>query len=127
MYLMPAIVFPSLAIVQRLSHHVNVDLLYRRFPPTMQRIASAISLVGSGSVLSMIGVLAGRRAWTALVNNEVVSGPIAWPVWIGSALLAFGAFLFVLRAIAGLIALTHGQVIAPGSGDSERIDPDGGA
>jgi TRAP-type C4-dicarboxylate transport system permease small subunit len=122
MYLMPAIVFPSLAIVQRLSHHVNVDILYRRFSPAMQRLAGAISLLASGTVLSLIGYLASRRAWIALLNDEVVSGPISWPVWIGPALLAFGAFLFVLRTLAGLIGIAHGQVIAPGSGDSERAD-----
>ena len=123
MYFMPAIVFLSLAIVQRQSHHVNVDLLYLRFPPGMQRFAGALSLVGSGCVMSLIAFLAGRRAWTALANDEVVSGPIAWPVWIGPALLAFGAGLFVLRAIAGLAETVAGRTIAPGAGECEHAEP----
>ena len=123
MYLMPAIVFLSLAIVQRQSHHVNVDLLYCRFSLGIQRLAGAISLIGSGCVLSLIAFLAARRAWTALIGDEVVSGPIAWPVWIGPALLAFGAGLFVLRAIAGLAEIAAGRTIMPGAGETEHAEP----
>ncbi len=119
MYLMPAIVFPSLAYVQRRSHHVNVDLLYRRLPPAGKRAATALSLVASGGVMAIIGGLAAMRAETAWVDEEVVSGPIAWPVWIGHALLAFGAALFVLRTVAGLVETARGRVIAPGTGESE--------
>jgi TRAP-type C4-dicarboxylate transport system permease small subunit len=122
MYMLPAIVFLPLALVQRQSHHINVDLLYRSFSPAKQRLAAAFSLTGSALVMAAIAWFAATKAWIALANNEVVSGPIPWPVWIGPALLAFGSALYVLRALAGLIQAAAGRVLDPGAGTSERGD-----
>src|SRR5690606_15266114 len=55
MYLLPAIVFLPIAMVQRHSHHVNVDIVYLRLSPTRQRLAAALSLVCAGGAFSIIG------------------------------------------------------------------------
>lgn len=109
MYLLPAVVFLPMAWVQKHRHHVNVDILYRRFPPRWQRLATVLSLVVCGAVVAAIAALAAGKAWTSLTRGEVVSGPIAWPAWIGSALLALGGFVFVLRALVDLAATLAGH------------------
>ena len=119
MYLLPAIVFLPVALVQRNAHHVNVDILYLRLSPGRQRLAAALSLLCAGGVFSIIGILAGIKGWTSVAADEVVSGPIAWPVWVGPALLAAGTALFLLRCIAGLLAIAAGATPSPGSGTSE--------
>ena len=123
MYLLPAVVFPPLAMVQQQGHHINVDLFCRNFRPTLKRAAATISLVGAGLVMTAIGWLAAGKAAIAWQENEVVSGPIAWPVWIGPAILAFGAALFVLRVALALIAVSRGEIPSQfDSGNSEAID-----
>ncbi len=119
MYLLPAIVFLPVALVQRQGHHVNVDIVYLRMSPGRQRLASAVSLVCAGGVLAIIGSLAAAKAWLSFAADEIVSGPIPWPVWIGPALLAAGAALFLIRCIAGLLAIAHGATLSPGSGSSD--------
>lgn len=119
MYLLPAIVFLPLALVQRNAHHVNVDILYLRFSAGGQRLASAASLTGAAIVIAIIGVLAARRAWTSFIGDEVISGPVPWPVWVGPALLALGAGIFVLRATGGLLFIATGGSLAPGQGNSD--------
>lgn len=113
MYLMPAAVFLMLALVQRNAHHVNVDIFYRLLPRALQRAASVIAFLCSGTVMAIVATLAAARAWTAIANDEVVSGPIEWPVWIGPALLAAGAALFALRCLTDTVRTVGGHDLPP--------------
>lgn len=122
MYLMPAIIFSSMAIVQRRRHHVNVNLLYLRLSVPVQRVADMISVIGSGGVLALVAFFSGRRAWTAYVNHEVVSGLFEWPTWIGPALLTLGSILFIFRVIVDLVAIAGGLTLHSSSGQSDHIN-----
>jgi TRAP-type C4-dicarboxylate transport system permease small subunit len=125
MYLMPGAVFLMLALVQRNAHHVNVDIFYRLLPQPLQRAASLVAFLCSGIVMAIVAILAAMRAWTAIVNDEVVSGPIEWPVWIGPSLLAVGAALFVLRCLAGIVETARGRALPPAVPEDDPLAQDG--
>lgn len=122
MYLLPAIVFLPLAVVQKRRHHVNVDILYLKFSPRWQAVATMASLVASGAVVGVIATLAGQEAARSFAQNEVISGPIAWPAWIGNAVLAVGGLIFVARVLVDFCLLLAGHGLPPRSG--EAGDPD---
>lgn len=125
MYLMPGAVFLMLALVQRNAHHVNVDIFYRLLPKPLQRAASIFAFLCCGVVMAIVTLLAAERAWTAIVNDEVVSGPIEWPVWIGPSLLTIGAALFVLRCLAGIVEVANGRTLSPGASESDPVPEPG--
>jgi TRAP-type C4-dicarboxylate transport system permease small subunit len=125
-YLVPLSFFFALSATFRRNHHISVDILYRRYPLRLQRLARlATALLFGPFVLWMIW-LAARDAHDRYAAGDAISGTILWPTWIPSAIVALGFLALVLRlaldTIALLVSFAHGTDDVPGESPARAVD-----
>jgi TRAP-type C4-dicarboxylate transport system permease small subunit len=104
-YLMGAAFFLALSQTLRLSHHVNVDLAYERFPLVVRRL---LKLIGWGLAAALFGWIAWLAAATAFdryTKGDVIVGAYTWPTWIPAAIAALGFGAMVVRLVLGVMVL----------------------
>lgn len=122
-YLMPASFFFGVSETLRREQHVNVDIVYARFPLRLRRLCKMIGWLAAGIVFALITWLAARGAWSRFVTADVMAGAIPWPTWIPAAVGATGLAVMTLRlglgAAALLLASTHDDAIDPGLAGSD--------
>jgi TRAP-type C4-dicarboxylate transport system permease small subunit len=97
LYLMAGLFFMSLSYSYAAHAHIGVDILLQRLPVAGIRVVECLICVVAGPLFGLIALSGADRAYSNWVNQDVVSGAIAWPTWGGPAFMAFGAALLVLR------------------------------
>jgi TRAP-type C4-dicarboxylate transport system permease small subunit len=103
MYLLAGIYFLALSGSYAGHAHVGVDIIVRRLPEPFRRLSEmATSLIGT-ALFGAIAYAALGRAVVSFINDDRVSGLIAWPTWISSALVAVGSVLLGLRLVFRLV------------------------
>jgi TRAP-type C4-dicarboxylate transport system permease small subunit len=126
-YLMPASFFFGVSETLRREQHVNVDIVYARFPLRLRRVCKMLGWAATGIVFALITWLAARGAWSRYVTGDVMAGAIPWPTWIPAALGAIGMAVMTLRlalgAIALLLASAKKDAIDPGLAGSDVAGP----
>ena len=86
-----------------LRAHVNMDILYNRFPPRMKPI---VDVLGSAFLFLFCGALLWKGtelAWRSLIVGELTSSAWQPPLYPMKIAIAVGAFLIVLQGLAKLI------------------------
>jgi TRAP-type C4-dicarboxylate transport system permease small subunit len=112
LYLMAGVFFFALTGTYSSNSHVGVDILVRRLPATGRRWAEMFTCMVALPLFILIGIAGAQRAWINWVNDDAMSGLIAWPTWIAAALVPFGCALLVLRL--GLRLAGHAVSLASG-------------
>ena len=107
LYLMIALFYFALSYAYRDGFHVNVDIVYRRFGPRTRRFCDfVVGLLALGLFTGMLAVGA-AKTWQGFVNDEVMTGTIAWPTWIPGVFLVLGCVLLLLRILLRAILGMH--------------------
>lgn len=105
MYLLPALFFPIIADTFRRNHHVALDILYLRFPITLQRAVRLLAALAGMGAFAIIAWRVSLKAASAFAAGEVVGGSILWPTWIPLSVSALGFCLIVVRLCVDALAL----------------------
>ena len=103
LYLMAAVFFLSLSSTYSAHSHVGIDILVQKLSANGRRIAEIFTCVLAIPFFSLVVVVGAERAYDHWINNDAVSGLVAWPTWIGAALVPIGSFLLVVRLAFRLI------------------------
>ncbi|MEQ5843761.1 TRAP transporter small permease [Paraburkholderia acidicola] len=106
LYLIAGVYFLSLSDSYAAHAHVGVDILVRNWPEPCRRISEMLTNVVGIALFGLICSAASMRGWQSYLDQDVVSGLIAWPTWISSALVALGCGLLVLRLVFRLAGNT---------------------
>jgi TRAP-type C4-dicarboxylate transport system permease small subunit len=97
LYLMAAVFFLSLSSTYAANGHIGMELFLEMLPAKGRRLSEILTCLISIPLFAFIAMFGAERAYSEWINNEVVSGLIAWPTWIGVALVPVGCGLVVLR------------------------------
>lgn len=128
LYLMVVLFFFALAPALNAHAHVAVDLLQGRMPPRLRHLCDAIGyicacVIFAGIVYAFVG-----RTWEAWINDDVLSGGIAWPTWVQYAIVLVGSLVMELRmtfrAVGHTLSALLGRSIIelpPISGEAEEL------
>lgn len=97
MYLLPAVVYLSIARAQRFNEHIAVDVFVAPMRPGLRRL-----LLGVGRLLALglfvaIAYRTGEMAHRQFIRGNVTSGSILLPAWIGWAVVSVGCAAMSLR------------------------------
>jgi TRAP-type transport system small permease protein len=96
---LPAIVFLTIAYVQRLREHVTIDLFTSRLP---QPIQQSLDLFAIGVALAVMAIVTWKTVVFALASvaeQEYSMGIVEVPLWPARVLVAFGSALLSVRLI----------------------------
>ncbi len=104
-YLMVTSFFFALSETLRREHHVNVDIVYSRFPLRLRRLCKMIGWMATSALFALMTWLAAANAWSRFTTHEVVAGAIPWPTWIPAAVGAIGMGVMTARLAVGAAAL----------------------
>lgn len=103
LYLMAAVFFLSLSAAYSAHCHIGIDILVQSFSKNGQRIAEIFTCLLAIPFFSLVIAVGTERAYNHWFNGDAISGLIAWPTWIGAALVPIGCFLLVIRLAFRLI------------------------
>ncbi|MGV8989613.1 MAG: TRAP transporter small permease [Cypionkella sp.] len=96
-YLMVAAYFLILSLSYSSGSQVRIDFLNLALPIRVRHPIEAATCIATAIPFSLIGWLAGTRSLVSFQRSEILPGQIPWPVWLTTALVAFGTALLVLR------------------------------
>jgi len=118
LYLMAGLFFLALSFTYAAHAHVGVDILVQKMSSCGRRLAECLTCVTALPLFALISYAGATRAWTNWANGDAMSGLIAWPTWVGAALMAFGSGVLVLRLLLRLVGnvasvATGRDLIAP--------------
>ncbi|WP_296943735.1 TRAP transporter small permease [uncultured Massilia sp.] len=118
LYLMAGLFFLSLSFAHAAQAHVGVDIVVQKLSDTGRRYAECLACLVALPLFGLICRAGAGRAWTNWENGDAMSGLIAWPTWVGAALMALGSGVLVLRLalrlVGNLASLATGtDVVAP--------------
>lgn len=99
LYLMAGAFFLALSYTYAAHAHIGVDILLNKLPPAGIRLIECVTCVVAIPLFGLIAIGGINRSTENWTNGDAVSGPIAWPTWIGPAFMALGAGLLVLRLV----------------------------
>lgn len=109
LYLMIALVFLGLPSLQAIRAHPSVTLLFRLFPPGLQRWLDFAFLCMALAVVSLMAWKAIETTWTSFALNRVINGVIDMPTgpsWVfasvGLSVLALRLLLQIVERLAGI-------------------------
>jgi TRAP-type C4-dicarboxylate transport system permease small subunit len=115
LYLMAGLYFLALSYTYAAHAHIGVDILLHRLPKVGVRLAECLSCLVAIPLFALISKAGFERGHENWANGDVVSGPIAWPTWIGPAVMAVGAGLMVarlgFRLVGNLASLATGRSV----------------
>lgn len=115
--LLVAKIYISMPTAQQEGQNFEVDIVTRLLPPRTLRVVRSVTLAVSVIVVGLIAWLTVGLAWESVLENELTSGTVPFPVWPSRVLIAFGLvcltlqFLFDLLRKIGVLAErpdTHG-------------------
>lgn len=107
--LLVAMVFFGLAAAQQNRQNYAIDVLSRHFPPAIQRFLEILGYLFSLCVVGLLAWLSTRQAISAYKRGEAGFGIIAFPIWPGRFVLAFGLWLLVLQFFFDMVRQLVGQ------------------
>lgn len=120
LYLMVGVFFLSLSRTFTVHGHVGVDILLHRASPKLRRLAAIATCVFSIPFFGLLAFISSQRAYQSWINDDALSGLIAWPTWVAEVLVPIGTLLLMLRLIFALI----GHVMSLQSGrDVIALEP----
>jgi TRAP-type C4-dicarboxylate transport system permease small subunit len=116
-YLMAVLFFLALARTYGVNGHVSVDLLHHFVSGRIRRAFYLATTIVSATLFALITYASATRAISQYVENDIVTGAYAWPLWISAAMVPIGCALLVLRlcfdAICHLTTLVTSVEILP--------------
>jgi len=83
--------------------HINMDLIYNRFPPRGRAVLDIVSFL---FFLSFCGVLlwyGSRYAWVSLMRLDPCNTPFRAPLYPVKLMIPLGALLIILQELAQLL------------------------
>jgi TRAP-type C4-dicarboxylate transport system permease small subunit len=105
--LLVIVVYFGVAIVAMERGHVEVDLIARKLPQSIQKHLSTLSdLVGIGT-FGFLTCGAWVEAFRAVAIMEVRVGIYRFPVWIFKVLFAVGLTFFTIQLVLNLVKSIH--------------------
>lgn len=98
-YLLILAAYGALSATFQRGDHINIDLIQRRLPKTLNaRLEAIYSLLGA-----IVFCIIVRGSWKnmveAFVRKEFVPGYIMWPAWPSHLLIMVGSAVLVLRLL----------------------------
>lgn len=118
LYLMAGAFFLALSYTYAAHAHIGVDILVNKLPPAGVRLIECVTCLVAIPLFGLTAISGVNRAYESWANGDAVSGPIAWPTWIGPGVMTLGASLLVLRLAFRLI----GNVASLATGKN-YVDP----
>ena len=106
-FLLVGVVFLSLAYVQSLRAHFNVDLITSRLSPRAQAVLLIVGHIICIFVFAIITWQSGFRAWVAWSTGQTREGLISFPLWPAKSMIPIGTGLLCLRFIWDILADSH--------------------
>ena len=103
LYLMAAVFFLSLSSAYSAHCHIGIDILVQTFSKNGQRLAEIFACLLAIPFFALVITVGTERAYNHWINGDAISGLIAWPTWIGAALVPIGCLLLVIRLVFRLI------------------------
>jgi TRAP-type C4-dicarboxylate transport system permease small subunit len=103
-YLGPAMTFLAISAALRDGAHVAIDVIARRLPRALMRVASVVVYAVSACFFAVIAREAADRALAAARSDDVVFGAVAWPLYAAYALVAIGTSVLVVRHVLIILA-----------------------
>jgi TRAP-type C4-dicarboxylate transport system permease small subunit len=107
LYLMAATFFLSLSSTYAAHGHIGMEIFVRLLPPRGRRAMEIVTCILAIPLFGLMTEIGAERAYSQWVTGDAISGLIAWPTWVGAALLPIGAGLLIVRLtfrLAGQIA-----------------------
>ncbi|MEC7257100.1 MAG: TRAP transporter small permease [Pseudomonadota bacterium] len=98
-YLMVGAYFLILSLSYSAGSQVRLDFLNAVLPRRLRHAIEALICAGTAALFGLIGWLAASRSLTSFQKAEIMPGPIPWPIWVTTALVAFGTGVLVLRLV----------------------------
>lgn len=99
------ILFLSIAYIQSMKGHINMELLFERLPKKAQLYLDVLAVLTGMFVFAAFTWCGGSDAWTALVSGDYIEGVIRIPYWPSKILVPIGCGMIFIRFIFDLI--TH--------------------
>lgn len=97
LYVMVGLLYLTLGPSYAGDHHIRIDLFVRGASPRRALWFGRVQILLIAPVFAVIAWLALLEAVDAYMAGRVLSGPIAWPTWPISALVAVGSALLLCR------------------------------
>lgn len=95
------------AYILREGGHVNVDILYVRFPPRVKAIVSLFTWLFFFLWISVVVWKGWGMGWHSLMILEREASSFGGPLYPAKLCIPLGAFLLLLQGIAGYIRNAH--------------------
>jgi len=90
--------------LQQRNGHVNVDILYQRFPPRAKAILNLFTWLLFFAFCGVILVKGGEMAWDSFLYRETEPTAFAPPIYPLKMLIPLGALLLLLQGLVKYIA-----------------------
>lgn len=118
LYLMAGLFFLALSFTHAAHAHVGVGIIVQKLSDNGRRCAECLTCLVALPLFGLMCRAGAGRAWINWQNGDAMSGLIAWPTWVGAAVMAFGSGVLVLRLafrLAGNVAslVTGTAIVAP--------------
>lgn len=101
--LMVASVFLALALAQASGRHIRVQILMPYLPPALRSALGRVAHLATAGLLALLAVVGWQAAVESYAVGEFSSGWLRFPVWPARAVLALGAGLMALQALADAV------------------------
>jgi TRAP-type C4-dicarboxylate transport system permease small subunit len=111
LYLMAAAFFLSLSSTYSAHGHIGMDIFVRILPPRGRRAMEIVTCVLAIPLFGLMAVVGAERAYNHWINHDAISGLIAWPTWIGAAMVPAGAGLLIIRLTFRLVGQVASLVL----------------
>lgn len=103
LYVLPLMVYFSFSMLEREDGNIAVELLSSRLPSVVNRLVTILYLLGALLSFALILYLTFRNALVLLERNEIIPGPINFPVYVSWFLIPIGLSPLLLRFVLKLI------------------------
>lgn len=105
-FLMPALVFFSLATVQRHDEHVRVDLVYMHFRGPVKQLADVLICGISAIYWALIAIGGTQEALFSWQMGYEISKDFPLPIATALAIVPIGAAILSLRLVVDVLKAT---------------------
>lgn len=116
-YCMAASAFLALATTLRRGEHIRVSLIIDRLPLRGKQALDIFCHVAAALVTGLLAWYSVRLVIQSHQFNDISTGLDATPLWIPQLGMAFGACIFFLSFVVGLVDLLNGRVAELPAGD----------
>lgn len=117
-YLLPAVIFMSMASTTEAGQHVRVGILFERFSRRQRGWVDRASHAIAFLIWLGIACMAGARAWASYLAGEVPVAGVSLPYYVSYGLVAAGSIVMLLVTAALVI-------VGPGSRGTSETGQEG--